>query len=406
MNPQYTELNSCLACGGKDLVLILDLGKQPLANSYHRLNEKLKDFPLALMLCASCFHSQLSVAVSPDLMFKNYLYVSGTSRTLREYFDWFADMAMSREGMGSAPVSVLDIASNDGSQLGAFRRYTSDLTGVDPAQNLKETAEKTGATIVCDYWSEEVAQRQNRMFDIIIAQNVFAHNANPLGFLNAARRVMHPGSRLYIQTSQAEMFSRGEFDTIYHEHISFFCANSMRTLAHRGGCVIEDVFTVPVHGTSYVFVLSAKKDTNEDAITMRIKEEKAAGRASMKLYEQFAETAHRVVKDLAASIEKHRSEGYAIVGFGAAAKGNTLLNFGNIALDYIIDENPLKQKLYTPGMNILIEPPERLIQEKRPALVIPLAWNFFEEIYKKTKGFRPRTDDRFLLYFPSLSIRE
>ncbi|MEK7179288.1 MAG: SAM-dependent methyltransferase, partial [Patescibacteria group bacterium] len=87
-------------------------------------------------------------------------------------------------------------------------------------------------------------------------------------------------------------------------------------------------------------------------------------------------------------------------------KGNTLLNFGNIALDYIIDENPLKQKLYTPGMNILIEPPERLIQEKRPALVIPLAWNFFEEIYKKTKGFRPRTDDRFLLYFPSLSIRE
>ena len=185
---QYTELNICLACGGKNLSLVLDLGTQPLANSYHRRDEILEEFPLALMLCTDCFHSQLSVAVNPDLMFKNYLYVSGTSHTLREYFDWFADMAASRRETGSTPLSVLDIASNDGSQLAAFRRYTSDITGVDPAQNLRETAEKTGATIMCDYWNKKTAQKLHRTFDIIIAQNVFAHNANPLGFLESALR--------------------------------------------------------------------------------------------------------------------------------------------------------------------------------------------------------------------------
>src|SRR3989344_5045684 len=126
------------------------------------------------MLCQACFHAQLSVAVNPDLMFKHYLYVSGTSKTLKEYFDWFASMVVSRTK--KARLSILDIACNDGSQLASFKQFGCNLVGVDPAENLTELAMENGAEVVCEYWNESVAKKLGRIFDVIIAQNVLAHN--------------------------------------------------------------------------------------------------------------------------------------------------------------------------------------------------------------------------------------
>lgn len=404
MKPAFTELERCLACGGSNLVPLLDLGAQPLANEYHDNSKALPEYPLRLNICQDCFHAQQAVAVDPDLMFRNYLYVSGTSKTLRDYFDWFAGMVVERVGKRSSGTpSVLDIACNDGSQLAAFKKYGWELWGVDPAENLLERSRATGATVVCDYWNERTAKKMGREFNVLIAQNVFAHVADPFAFLSACALVMHEGSKLFIQTSQADMFDEGQFDTIYHEHISFFSAGSLRALAHRAGFVLEDIFITPVHGGSYVFVLS--KVGEEKGAQKRLAHEEEKGRTQLSTYHRFAEQAKAAVAELKKTVGAYRAKGVPVVGFGAAAKGNTLLNFGGIKLDYIVDDNPLKHGLHTPGMNIPIDAPTRLGAEEGDIVVVPLAWNFFDEIYRKVKTIRPDKDDVFVTYFPSVKER-
>jgi 2-polyprenyl-3-methyl-5-hydroxy-6-metoxy-1,4-benzoquinol methylase len=400
----YKKLDSCLACGGTHLLPLLDLGTQPLANDYHDSSVTLPSYPLALQLCPNCFHAQQAVAVNPDLMFKNYLYVSGTSKTLRDYFDWLAERIDTTYGAAfQSPKKMLDIACNDGSELVPFMNLGWEVTAIDPAENLTEQARATGARVVCDYWNKESAHTIGGPFDIVLAQNVFAHVSDPFGFLQALATVVRPGSKVFLQTSQADMISRGEFDTVYHEHISFFSARSMRTLAARAGFVLEDILITPIHGGSYVFVLSL--DGSKESITPREHEEDVQGRYRVETHVRFADNARRTVLELKELLETHRKAGRHIVGFGAAAKGNTVLNFGGISLDYIVDDNSLKQGLLTPGMNIPIAPLSRLAGEKGEVVIVPLAWNFFDEIYRKVKTVRADRPDVFVTYFPSIMIR-
>jgi len=402
MSASYQNLKVCLCCGQTTLVEMLDLGIQPLANSYHNNTGELPAYPLGVRVCRACYHLQQLVAVDPDLMFKQYAYVSGTSYTLRKYFDDFARL-VTADAHGGKGKNVLDIACNDGSQLASFMREGWSAFGVDPAENLVGRARATGATIVCDYWRPESARALGVMMDVLVAQNVFAHTSDPLGFLLTAKMVMHKGSRLFIQTSQADMLPRGEFDTIYHEHISFFSTRSMQALAWRAGFVLEDAFITPVHGGSYVFVLGFGEETAN--VAARIAAEEADGRYTMSLHTKFANNARTIVTSLKKTLEELGKDGYAVVGFGAAAKGNTLLNFGQISLEYIVDDNPLKHNLHTPGMNIPIYGPERLALEGRRVALVPLAWNFFDEIYGKVKLARPDRDDIFVTYFPAVTTR-
>ena len=174
------ENKCCLACGGKDLRTILDLGNQPLANNYHA-NIEQEEFSLKLNLCTTCYHLQLSYIVNPDLMFKNYLYVSGTSQTLKDYFEFFAHKTLEYNNTAK---TVLDIACNDGTQLDFYKKLGLETFGIDPAKNLHETAVSKGHTIVCDYFNTTtVPCFEGRTFDIITAQNVFAHTKYTVDFL-------------------------------------------------------------------------------------------------------------------------------------------------------------------------------------------------------------------------------
>jgi len=402
MSNDYLSLDRCLCCDAGGLIPVLDLGAQPLANSYHDNKAPLPHFPLAINLCGKCFHAQQRVAVNPDLMFKQYSYVSGTSQTLRDYFDTFAKEVIGRIS-GPTGKKVLDIACNDGSQLASFIKHGWRAWGVDPAENLVDRARATGAQVLCEYWTPEAAKKLGEKFDVIIAQNVFAHVADPYAFLQSSKLVMHEGSKLFIQTSQADMILNGEFDTIYHEHISFFSARSMQTLAHRAGLFVEDIFITPVHGGSYVFVLGTNQD--ESKAQARLDHEEKEGRYTAGFFHRFADKARAAVRELKEVLGKYAARGYTLIGFGAAAKGNTLLNFANITLEYIVDENPLKQNLYTPGMNIPIYAASRLTEQQGKVLVVPLAWNFFDEIYRKVKTLRPGHDDIFVTYFPEVLER-
>ena len=396
------QLNECLCCGSEKLKLVLDLNEQPLANSFKKTAEEDEPtFPLRLNICEDCTHLQLSHAVNPDLLFKNYLYVSGTSQTLRDYFDWFA-----KETLTYAPAAetVLDIACNDGSQLNSFKALGLKTYGVDPAENLHPLS-SANHDVVCDYFTDKYAYHYgSKNLDIITAQNVFAHNSYPLEFLKQCKEIMHDASVLFIQTSQADMIRNNEFDTIYHEHLSFFNASSMSALAHRAGLYLIDIRKTPIHGNSYMFVFkkTAEDTSKVDAV---LAEERAIGLQDMNTYLAYADRASTIVEDLKQTIMHYRMLDYLIVGYGAAAKGNTLLNFGEVHLDYIIDDNPLKQGLYSPGMSTPVVPIGMLDQyaETKVAFV-PLAWNFFTEIRKNIKGKRDREGDVFIKYFPTISI--
>ena len=396
------QLDECLCCGSERLKLVLDLNEQPLANSFKKTAEEDEPtFPLRLNICEACTHLQLSHAVNPDLLFKNYLYVSGTSQTLRDYFDWFA-----KETLTYAPdaSTVLDIACNDGSQLNSFKALGLKTYGVDPAENLHPLS-SANHDVVCDYFTDKYAYHYgSKNLDIITAQNVFAHNSYPLEFLKQCKEIMHDRSVLFIQTSQADMIRNNEFDTIYHEHLSFFNANSMKALADRAGLFLVDIRKTPIHGNSYMFVFKkiAEDTSKVDAV---LSEEHALGLQDMNTYLAYADRAATIVEDLKQTIMHYRTLDYLIVGYGAAAKGNTLLNFGEIHLDYIIDDNPLKQGLYSPGMSTPVVPISKIDEyaETKVAFV-PLAWNFFTEIRRNIKNKRDREGDVFIKYFPTISV--
>jgi len=397
--------DECLACGSStNLKTIIDLGKQPLANDYHK-GDLLDEYPLKLNLCTNCYHLQLSHAVNPDLMFKNYLYVSGTTKTLKDYFDFFAKITL--EQVPNAK-KVLDIACNDGTQLDSYKRLGLETYGIDPAENLYNDSVEKGHNIICDYFNTVTVKKlEDTKFDIITAQNVFAHTRFTYDFLKACSEILATDGKLFIQTSQANMVINNEFDTIYHEHLSFFNINSMMTLVKRAGLNLVDVKKTDIHGTSYVFIISHKNEIS-DNLHIQYENEKANGLYNILTYPEYSMKCYKAAFSLKQRLLEFKNDGYTLIGYGAAAKGNTLLNFTKIELDCIIDDNPLKQGLLTPGMDIPIYNPSYLEELDKTAKVVfvPLAWNFFNEICKRIKQKRNISDDLFIQYFPEFFIQK
>jgi len=385
------EIKKCLACDHDNLKMVLDLNNQPLANSYKNSKDAVEDsFPLAIKVCQVCHHVQLTHIVNPDLIYKNYLYVSGTTKTYVDYMDWYAKFCI--EKLGHTPSSVLDIGCNDGSQLDKFKALNVDTYGVDPAENLYETSSKNHK-VTCGYFDD----KYNRSHDIITIQNAFAHNPNPLELLKNCKKNLEIDGLLFIQTSQADMILNNEFDTIYHEHISYYNIKSMMFLCNRVGLNLIDVVKTPIHGTSYIFIISADRSA-PNTIKNLVEMETAAGLYDNFTYTKYTSNCIEKVANFAERVEYWRDQGYKIVGYGAPAKGNTFLNFARIPLDIIIDDNKLKQGLFTPGSSIEIVGSEILgtYTEDDKVLFIPLAWNFFKEIKQRILSVRNNPNDVFL----------
>ena len=388
----YTTLNKCVACGGSNLEQFLDLAEQPLANNYHDGTGGGESFKLGLNLCTDCYHTQLPVSVDPKAMFDHYLYVTGTSQTLRDYCDWFAKYVSQRE---SSKGHLLDIACNDGTQLDSFKKLGWSTYGVDPAENLYKIAEDKGHIVMNEYWPIDSYPQM----DVITAQNVCAHTPNPLEFLEGIKNALSPNGTAYIQTSQSQMYQRNEFDTTYHEHISFFSANSMNTLAKRAGLVLTDIEITPIHGDSYVFVLKHEGADISNSVTETIRKEGKEGRHNPNFYKTFGLNAESIVTKLKDLVTRCQKDGISVVGYGAAAKGMTVLNANDIQLDWIVDDNELKQGLLTPGTNIPIKDRNSLDIDEH-IVVIPLAWNFFDEIRSNVEDVRQDRSTQYVQYFP------
>lgn len=407
-----TCLDTCLACGGGNLSRYFEMPDQPLANAFHTSMVPLPAYPLGLQLCGDCFHSQNLVAVDPDLMFKDYPYVSGTSETLRRYFQHFVEEVEHDFSPSLAPLRVLEIASNDGTLLKLFKGYGHEAFGIDPAENLVPHYTGSGIAFRSGYFGAETVkawQGAFAPFDVIVAMNVLGHVRDPAEFLRLCKSVLAPGGRIYVQTSQARMIENREFDTVYHEHLSFFTVRSFLALAARAGLEVDRISHAPVHGTSYLVELVQRRG----GLKAQVPNDFEIGRnetlwAYYKpgLYAAFAISAAQVIDHAVSTVRQMAANGHMVVGYGAAAKGVTFLNTAGLRLGFIIDENPLKQGKMTPGGNIPVLSPEAgfaaLAGVEKVCFAV-LAWNFKAEIVTKLRIARGR-DDTYLTFMPTVRV--
>jgi len=397
INNKIKFINKCLCCKEPNNEL-LNLGYQPLANDFHKENEINEIYPLKLMCCYNCYHCQLSHIVDPEILFKNYKYVSGTSQTGLNFFKQNAEFIVNYKGYANG--NILDIACNDGTQLDYFKQLGWNTYGVDPAENLYNVSSSKGHKIICDFWNNDIALKLPKM-DVITAQNVFAHTEYIDDFLQACKIIMNNDSSLFIQTSQRDMIINNEFDTIYHEHISFFNVKSMDTLTKRNNLVLNRVLENDIHGRSYIFEIKLIKDDSIFDVNKHLDIEYNLGLYNISLYNKFNNNAKQIIINLKNEINKYNIK---CIGFGASAKGQTLLCYGNILLDYIIDDNPLKIGTYSPKLNIPIVSLDHFINDKNDKyLIIILAWNFAKEI--KNKIINNMMNKQVILierYFPNI----
>lgn len=361
-------MKNCLICN-TETIPYLSLGDQALANSYHDGKKKQKKYPLGVAFCPNCSHSQLTYNVDPKEQFVDYPYVSGTSETLREFFRNLADQFDEK--------NILEIASNDGTLLEYFKKKGCTVLGVDPAENLKQLSEEKGVPVVNEFWNTKVAKSLKKKFDLVLAINVLPHVPDPVDFLNACKLV---SDKIYIQTSQCSMFKNREFDAIYHEHRSYFTAESLRVLASKVGLIITDFKLLDIHSQSFGIILEPKGEMSLSLLAYLETEEEYH---DFSAYEAFASQSIENANRLKAVVHDFKRQGYKVIGYGASAKGNTVLGFTGIELDYIVDDNPLKHNLLTPGTNIPILSPDVLTNETEPVAILMLAWNFSTEIEQK-----------------------
>ena len=412
----------CPVCGGhehEDHQHVLSLGNQPLANAFRTSQEQalaLPRFPLRLVRCTHCHHMHLDTAYDRKILFEHYLYESGTSATLRKYFQWLASKVTNEIIVQNASPSislsvtrtVLEIASNDGSQLDEFKTLGWQTIGVDPAKNLAQSAKDRGHRIVVGFWGENVnasslPTSMVSSLDAIVAQNVLAHVVSPIKFLKACFHAMGKHTKLYVQTSQCDMHTKGQFDTSYHEHISFFTAHSFQYAATLSGLDIINYEKTPIHGTSCLVTMMKKqphRSINTDAtspLNIFLTQELRDGITDELFYTQFNAKSQLLKAWLNDRLESLATSGYKIGGYGAAAKGMVMLNFlqglgskPTYKLDFVVDDAILKQNTFTPGTGIPVVTGSMFrarVQEDHAqglgvALII-FAWNFWKEISER-----------------------
>jgi 2-polyprenyl-3-methyl-5-hydroxy-6-metoxy-1,4-benzoquinol methylase len=390
--------DNCLVCKSPVKFQYLDLTDQPLANSYHK-GEKLEKFPLQMLVCTNCWHSQLSVSVDPAKMFEHYLYISDTSTTLTDYFKWTTDYILNQI---ERPRNVLEIACNSGLLLEMFREKGVECVGVDPAQNIRELSLNRELDVYVDYWNKQFSHKlkaEKGTFDLIMAFHVLPHVEDPNDFIESCLNVLSDRGQIFIQTSQCDMFLNNEFDVIYHEHSSYFTASSILQLARNHGLYVSSIVKTDIHSKSFLFSFT-RTPCDEHQIISLIAEEEADDIYTVEKYIEFARRAETTKNILVEKLTQYREQGYTLIGYGAAAKGNTLLNYIQFKLDYIIDDNYMKWNYLTPGMDIPIHSVTLLDQGFEKVCFVPLAWNFYAEIKQRVEAVRDTKNDVFIRYFP------
>lgn len=398
------RVTRCRVCRSKDLTLVLNLGKTPLANSYlTRPTDPEKWFPLQLLFCNDCALVQLSYVVNPNLMFKDYAYRSSGSITMPHHFRELAQFIHSNFLMSSKDL-VVEIGSNDGTLLGAFKELGSRVLGIDPAENLAKIANNRGLETLPEFFNSKTALRVRETkgrASAIIANNVFAHVDDLHDLMGGISMLLEDGGVLSIEVPYiGDLNQNAEYDTIYHEHLSYFSVRPIQRLFSEFQMRLLDVTRLEVHGGSIRII--GKKSIGRPSNVPFVAFEKKCGLDKLETFLSLANRVEYQKEYLRYMLKNIKSQGHIVVGYGAPAKGNTLLNvcgIGSETLEYVIDTTSEKIGKFTPGTHIPIYETERFRRDQPPYALL-LAWNYEKEIILKEKGYA----GQFIIPIPSPRI--
>ena len=403
----------CRVCKNALPEPFFDLGMMPLANAF--LSSKTecqneKSFPLAVSACELCGLAQLNYVVPAEQLYRNYIYVSSTSEAVRVHVQALANMLMERCGLGVNDL-VLEVASNDGTALREFQKLGMRVLGVEPARNIAAVANENGVNTVAEFFNASTAQdlvESHGRVSAILARHVFAHVDDVHDFLNGIQEVLAKEGVFVIEVPYwGDLVDNVEFDTIYHEHLSYFSLGSLSELCDRHDLRIVDIERIGLHGGSVLVFVKHRESTTtvSDRVHALNEVESKKSYSSLESLARFTKAVMEWRVQFEDIVKEASQEGTALIGYGAAAKGNTLLNFcPDVArvLTGVLDRSPHKQGHFTPGTHLPVMPVEMLRQQDVSHMVI-LAWNFREEIMRQMQSFSDN-GGRFIIPLPEPNI--
>jgi len=391
-----------------------DLGMSPFSNAFltaDQLNAVEPFYPLHAYVCRSCFLVQLQVFQSPEQIFSDYAYFSSYSDSWLAHANAYAGQMTQRFGLGPAS-QVVEIASNDGYLLQYFKSRGIPVLGIEPAANVAAAAAAKGISTVVKFFGTQSAAElaaASRHADLLIGNNVLAHVPDLNDFVAGLGLLLKPSGIVTMEFPHLlRLMEETQFDTIYHEHFSYFSFTTVaRVFAHHG-LTLFDVEELPTHGGS-LRIYACHAANTFAAVTDRVTElkrrEARAGLGRIETYSGFGERVKETKRALLEFMISARRQGKRLAGYGAAAKGNTLLNYCGIRgdfLDYVVDRNPHKQHRFLPGTHVPVLPPDKLLETKPDYLLI-LPWNLKAEIIEQMAHIR-QWGGRFVVPIPGVEV--
>jgi hypothetical protein len=404
----------CRFCGTPLRYTLVDLGMSPLCESYvaaDQLNRMEPFYPLRVHVCESCYLAQLEEYVSPEAIFSEYAYFSSYADSWLRHAKGYTDMATARFGLGPSSF-VVELASNDGYLLQYFVEKGVPVLGIEPARNVALAAIERGVPTLVEFFGERTAGQlaaEGKKADLIVANNVLAQVPGLNDFVGGIRVLLKPRGVITLEFPHLVwLMEKNQFDTIYHEHFSYFSFLAVGRIFAAHGLTIFDVDEIPTHGGS-LRIYARHADDGTKPSGPRVAElearERALGLTRMETYGAFADRVRETKRKLLEFLIRVKREGKSICGYGAPGKGNTLLNYCGIRtdfLDYTVDRNPYKQGKFTPGTHIPIFPVEK-IRETRPDYVLVLPWNFKDEIIEQMSFIRD-WGGKFIVPIPEVEV--
>ncbi|MEK0447322.1 MAG: hypothetical protein RLZZ399_2643 [Verrucomicrobiota bacterium] len=393
----------CRVCDSPDLSLAVDLGVQPWANHFLKEAEVGREpkYPLRVLLCDSCQTAQLDFTVPKETMFSEHTYLSGTTRTLSDHFEATARKVDARFFADRARKAMLDIGSNDGTQLRHYRGLGYDILGVEPGRLPSEIANAAGLTTLREFFNERVALAIGRKFEVINASGVFFHLEELHSVTAGIRECLAEDGVFVIQFLYMKRIVENDaFDQIYHEHLLYYNLRTVERLLQRHGLALFDAQLEPIHGGSMIAYAThargAKRTSALDALCL---EEDRSGANGMEWYRAFAERIELRKRENREFLDEAKRLGKRVWGMGAPVKGNTLLNYYGIGperIEYLIERNPHRRGLFAPGSHIPVKIEEE-VEGMRPDVYYVLAWNFKQEILQR---YAQLIEKGVAFYFP------
>jgi len=407
----YLTRDSCRLCESKNLKLVFELTPTPPANAFtNKKNINQKCFPLDVYQCQKCSHVQLLVVVNPEILFSDYVYVSSTSPVFVKHFENYAIDVISNYSINNQDL-VVDIGSNDGTLLKFFKKFGTKVLGIDPAQNIAKLATKNGIKTIPSFFDSKVSETILNDYGaakIITANNVFAHVDDLIGLTKSIKKLLHKNGVFIFEVSYLlDVYEKCLFDMTYHEHLAYHNVISLDRFFNSHGLEFIDIKKINTHGGSIRGYVKHTKGnfSRKKTIDNFIKKEKSAGLNDTSTMKNFGRMINSLGFQLKNILENIKKEGKTISGFGAPAKATTLMyhfGIGPEIIDFIVDDSPLKQGLFSPGMHIPIVSSE-VLRNNPPDYLLILAWNFKDSIIEKNKSFH-ENGGQFIVPLPKIEV--